>query len=569
MLGLLAACLLFTVSVPAQGEEAENAKLDRAWSTWVKHIDRGRLPPTTRNWQVRGAILPASMRLVPESGVPQYTRLDEAEDLVTLTILRGSYVDGQRIVHLLLLPQPKRPDSRPWFPRLQKHVIEELDRDDLKVGIQAALLDKLEEGAVAIKKEGDGLSHSDPALASVLLPLLGGFHGNRFRPVLEQYLGSGDPSLILAAAEGLSRMGSGASIEKVLRALPAVTSVFQRRRLVRLLLELDALNDEGESSSDRLVEEKRWLGLLYLELESRAGPGLRAPLIPLFRTWRSPASVPRLIGELESTVIQSKLRKVPTSLVFYQNDLHETLMNLTGTFVRRGEWAKWRTFWDREGANFILAKEPKRDQGKTSASGFFGIPVRGKRVVFVLDTSGSMSAPTGGGGIKSFEVGRSRLERAKHELLAAVGGMSETSSFNVIFFSNDARAWLPGPRPANDKRKKALRTTLESLLPNGGTFLLAGLKRGMSGKIHPTTGQTKRSVDEIFVLSDGMPKNPPEMILERVAKWNVSGAAVINTVFLGVARRTNPTDVPLPLVGPAAFMKKLAEQNGGKFVAVD
>ena len=250
MLGKPVACLLILASAAAQAEDAEDAKLDRAWQSWVKFVDRGRLPPATRNWQVRGAILPVSMRLVPESRQLQYTRMNEAEDLITLLILRGSYADGQHIVHLLTLRQPKRPEARRWFPKLRMHVIEELERGDLHVGLQAALLDKLEEGAVRIKGKGQARSHSDPALASILLPLLGGFHGNRFRPVLEQYLESGDGSLILAATEGLSRMSSGASIGKVLEAMPHVVAVAERRKL----------GPGFHVEWWRLIREQRWVG---------------------------------------------------------------------------------------------------------------------------------------------------------------------------------------------------------------------------------------------------------------------------------------------------------------------
>ncbi len=595
ILGLPAICLLIAASLGVPQDEAESAKLDRAWKTWMKFVDRGRLPPSTKNWQRRSAILPATMRLVPETHWSQYTRFHEAQDLVTLVVLRGSYADGQRILHLLCLRRPKRVDAARWFPGLQKHVARELDRADLHVGIQAALLDRLKEGAVAIRDRSEALSHSDPVLACVLLPLLGSFHGNRFRPVLEKYLASGDGSLILAAAEGLSRMGSGGSIEKVLQALPDVSTVARRRALVRILMELDALDDpavkpdesetqgaeiseetarEAREQRDRrnkeqAAKEMRWLLRLYKEMDDLDDPRLKAPLIPLFRTWRSSTTVPRLIQELEDTIVISKRPRAPTALVFYQNELHETLINLTGTYVRRGDWSLWREFWNREGEDFILAKEPQRGNAKTSASGFFGLPVCGKRVLFILDISGSMSASTGGSGLKAFDEGRTRLARAKQELLSAVNGMSETSSFNVIFFSSDARRWLPGPRPANAKRKKALDTALGSILPGGGTGLLDALKLGMRGKIYPTTGRSKKSVDEIFVLSDGQPMRPTEFILESVAKWNVDRTAIINTVFLGVARLTSSTLDPLPLVAPAAFMKKLAEQNGGKFVAVD
>lgn len=567
------ACLLIAALLPAAlpsvrpkvspaGQDREGALLDQAWTKWVKFVDRGRLPPSTRNWQRRAAVLPAAMRLVPANQWSGYTRLDEAKDLVTLLVLRGSYADGVRILHLLEMRPPKRPDARSWFPAVRRHVVDELDRGDLHVGIQAALLDKLEEGAIRLDEKGLALSHSNPALAAIVLPLLGSFHGNRFRPVMRKFLASGDESLILAATEGLSRMKSGGSIDAVLHALPAVDSVDGRRHLVRLLLELDAL-DGGAARPDK---ERRWMDAIMQEMKRLGDASRKSPLVPLYRTWRRPESVPFLIDELEATVALAKKHKVPTSLVFYQSALHEALTNLTGTFVRRGEWGRWREFWRREGESFVLAKEPKRSQGKTSASGFFGIPVRGRRVLFILDTSGSMSAPAAGNGLAAFENGRTRLARAKQELLSAVSGMSENSAFNVIFFSSDARRWLPGPRPANDKRKKALENTLRSILPDGGTDLLDALKLGMRGKIHPTTGMGRPSVDEIFVLSDGMPSNAPDFILSRVAKWNIDRSAVINTVYLGVARETSPTLAPLPLVGPAAFMKKLAEQNGGKFV---
>ncbi len=74
--------------------------------------------------------------------------------------------------------------------------------------------------------------------------------------------------------------------------------------------------------------------------------------------------------------------------------------------------------------------------GSGSGQGFFGLDVKGKRFVFVVDASRSMNRPYPG-------EAKNRLGRVKLELYHTVTKMTSDQSFYVIFFNN-----VPIPMPS-------------------------------------------------------------------------------------------------------------------------
>ena len=265
---------------------------------------------------------------------------------------------------------------------------------------------------------------------------------------------------------------------------------------------------------------------------------------------------------------------------------HGALVELTGFYAGVREPAKWRAWWESVKESFVLPpagdeKAVAKKEG-TVAQGFFGIPVSGNRVVFVVDVSGSMQWPyestTFSGKATDNKSGfETRYERAKKELMKAVEGMTPDSKFNVVFFSADATVWKKKLVWANKRNRDAIRAHLERVEVIGGTALYDGMNAAMQIKLAKKKESPYGSlVDEIFLLSDGSPTlgtiTNTEKILEVIRTWNNGAQVRVNTIFIGdeeIDRVYAPPNSIRRLPGnmpPDEFMRKLAKQNDGTFV---
>lgn len=157
--------------------------------------------------------------------------------------------------------------------------------------------------------------------------------------------------------------------------------------------------------------------------------------------------------------------------------------------------------------------------------GFFGTHARGRSFAFIVDCSGSMGAyfdaetSEDGGSAKP----RSRLERAKVELLEALRAMKEDQSFSLVFYDQGSY-WMSDlpddPRMITATRENIQLATawIKRQTTRGGTDPRDALERSLS--LNP---------DVVFLLTDG--QIPPET-REVVAKHNKSGA-VVHTTCIG------------------------------------
>jgi hypothetical protein len=261
------------------------------------------------------------------------------------------------------------------------------------------------------------------------------------------------------------------------------------------------------------------------------------------------------------------------------NLVRDTLQSLTGESFKTA--ADWKNFWEPRKNGFSRPTTGGvREQGGTARRKrptFFGSEIKSSRLVFVIDTSGSMEAadggpmgtggrgaggmpPTGGpagAGAAPGANSRVRIERAKHQLAQAIEALPAKTRFTIVAYSGVLmvgpngpvtppgmkpngvlppkigniewlKTWKPKLMPASDKNKKDALAFVKELKANGGTFTLNALKAAFE----------VAGADTIVLLSDGMPnehdfKNnkpyTPDEILNEVATMNRVKRRIIDT----------------------------------------
>jgi hypothetical protein len=213
---------------------------------------------------------------------------------------------------------------------------------------------------------------------------------------------------------------------------------------------------------------------------------------------------------------------------------------------------------------------------------FCGIPVEGSRVLFIVDLSRSMTfamKPPKRVGIPDKIEIRTRLDFARRQLTETITSMPESTRLNFITYNGLAEAgvWSKDMLVLNAKtRQKALqfvddlRADYPGHAPNdpiGGTNMWAGLSAGLKMKSLIYGERYETAIDEIFLVSDGAPSvgevTDPLEILRLVTETNRFSKVRINTIFITSPNDQDPRNLSLT---PSELMRRMAEQNGGRFV---
>ncbi len=171
-----------------------------------------------------------------------------------------------------------------------------------------------------------------------------------------------------------------------------------------------------------------------------------------------------------------------------------------------------------------------------------------RHVVYVLDVSGSMT---------------SRIDKAESELRHALDGLQTDETFNIVAFSDDARAFDPDMAPATAGRKGRAEHFLSGLRVVGATNLEAAMRLALG----------QQGVNEVVLLTDGVPTNddgpyPPEEfphIAERIDRMNTQRARISAIGMVGVS-----PDGENQSFEAANLLKQIAHDSGGacKFVTL-
>ena len=117
-----------------------------------------------------------------------------------------------------------------------------------------------------------------------------------------------------------------------------------------------------------------------------------------------------------------------------------------------------------------------------------------KELVFVLDTSGSMSG---------FPI-----EKAKETMRLALEGLNPRDTFNLITFSGDTRILFPSPVPATPENLAQAQHFLESRSGSGGTEMMKAIRAALD----PSDAQDHVRV--VCFMTDGEVGNDFEIIAE-------------------------------------------------------
>ncbi|WP_338866106.1 vWA domain-containing protein [Myxococcus stipitatus] len=182
---------------------------------------------------------------------------------------------------------------------------------------------------------------------------------------------------------------------------------------------------------------------------------------------------------------------------------------------------------------------------------FLRVGVQGKSVsrsqrkaahlVFLMDTSGSMSSPD-------------RLPLAKEAVKIAVKNLNENDTVAIVTYAGSTRDVLP-PTPASDVKR--IHAALDSLESGGGTAMGSGMEMAYKHAVKKASGQV---VSRVVVLTDGDtnigPNLNPNSMLESIRKYVAEGVT-LTTVGFGMGNYRDD------------LMEKLADKGNGNCFYVD
>jgi hypothetical protein len=179
---------------------------------------------------------------------------------------------------------------------------------------------------------------------------------------------------------------------------------------------------------------------------------------------------------------------------------------------------------------------------------YYGMQIRARRIVFVLDTSGSMDGPP--------------ITIAKKELLKVISELPEATSFDVVMFDGSITSWQPRLVPATKENKALASAAVRNREVGSDTFSFAALKEAF--RLEP---------EAIYFLSDGEPSDAPvETILNHIVHGNIERRVSIHTIGVKPNEATRAVAPLAALLGVGSsgdglteFMKPLAEKNYGSF----
>ncbi len=449
------------------------------------------------------------------------------------------------------------------------------------------------------------LEGSEPDVARAAVRVLGGF---KTRPPVEALLLELESNKREAVRLGLLEAitaGRYAGAVEAVASLLSEKSWDVRRRAVEALAatrELPPADAAAPAAPAGPAADERILPLCLdaepavrcAALEALAelnSPRALAPALAALSdpVWQVRASAARALGLLRrKESIEPLIQRMALEEGRLVADIGAALAAITG----RGFGARvelWQQFWSSVGARFEIPTEAElsklrevqarsREQYHSAVS-YHGIDTPSRKVVFVIDCSGSMESVVvekerfEGGGYPSLL----RIDIVKTELARTLANLEPFVEFNVLAFATEVRAWKKTLVPANVLNKTSAQDWVSRLEAIGGASKDDLARAGLVGTANLEAGKTNTyaalmaglgvqpgarkddyevELDTIFFLSDGRPSHgdyvDPADILREVRARNELRKVVIHTIAIGEFQKD--------------FMRALAEENGGVFV---
>ncbi|MEO0478194.1 MAG: VWA domain-containing protein [Planctomycetota bacterium] len=384
-------------------------------------------------------------------------------------------------------------------------------------------------------------------LRSAALLALGRSPHSVARGVLAGRLEADERDLRLAAAIGLQRHRDPRDLGALARRISRETDPL----VLRVLLDTVRSTAQDPQGDLRQAEWESALWAAHARL-GRFGLDVDQAIVELCASVRSALSIPALIRELRTTEQEPGLRPIAPRI-------RDVLVELTGAPLSSATAEEWQLFWDGARDTFELppARASSSDPNRTT-TGFFGVRVRGARVVFLIDASGSMRALYARPGQTVVDGTNlpTRLQTMIRELREAIRSLPKETVFDVVAFANHEDRLFDRLVPADQEHRRRLDKALDGLVADGGTNIHAALHSILPLDRQLWGQAAARPVDEIFLLSDGEPS-----VGEITSTDEILRAVVGANRWLGVRIHTISM-----ATGGSEFLKQLAEQNGGRHV---
>jgi hypothetical protein len=359
-----------------------------------------------------------------------------------------------------------------------------------------------------------GAAHLQWLGTQLLLPIEALGNGERYAAI-ELLRGSSSSAASIALLES-SRRGEPHVAQRALEALAGRTDAAVARRMLEALGARIELAPEFDAST-ALAHFARTRGALEPQARQRVADACAQRLgaaswreasvaIELTRALELDQALALLVAGLEHW---SSPQAEPGAAPRVRRELASELSARTGMHygTRAPAWRAWLEARKPASAPASAPAASTPTSTPTSAptsapvpvlertsSEFFGLRPESGRVIFVIDRSGSMAEPMGTGHRSRFRECALQLER----FLEAAG---ETTSFGIVLFDVDARAWRPQLQRATESARETALAWLRDQRPEGGTNLEAGV--ALACALGAPAGEVFTEADTLVLLCDG------------------------------------------------------------------
>lgn len=208
-----------------------------------------------------------------------------------------------------------------------------------------------------------------------------------------------------------------------------------------------------------------------------------------------------------------------------------------------------------------------RTQLQIASNRFAGVDLAGKRVIFLIDKSGSMGA------IDSNTMEPEKWPIVCQTVQQVLKSLPDVEKFQIIVFSDkpeypmgSADQWIDFDRA---KSADAVLATLNKVKPEGNTHMYSAFETAFKFK--------DQGLDAVYLFSDGLPNIGPGLPANPPTDETAQGSLLGNHLRHAIRQQWNTasTKVRIHAIGffyesPAlgAFLWGLTRENGGNFVGM-
>ncbi len=423
---------------------------------------------------------------------------------------------------------------------------------------------------------------------------------------LKKALAAKDAGGVIAASEQLLALGTPESVKAVIRYGLACDNYKVERAIAGKLAGLPIPLRTVVHESARAIDQHPIRVILAAVLASYDDPASFAALgamvkdpVPSVALAATSHLVKGALATGDMRAIDALVEGLARHEKFEQSavvaaDIRQGLYALTGEeFEDAVEWKKW---WEPRRHTFkpadVKSNQERPRRTVVRARSFFGHEIVSKRILFILDMSGSMMLkdfPSGAGGAQEeggpkgrtvvrtkpkekspsekeaeqkalarkredLPLERQRLRRTQIELKKTIDSLTPDTRFTVMAFNHEIKMLSEAPQYANNAFKTKAKSFVDGFKPEGETWTDTALEKAF---------ELKGQIDTIYLLSDGAPQRtgamlPTDEIEQAVREKNRFLKIKIYTVGFqqGGARMH-------------AFLGALARDNGGTYKRLD